>query len=55
MLSGASKKDGSAPRPAKSHNIALGVERIGLISLRYPIVVAIVAVLLSVAARCRLS
>ena len=38
------------PRAAKSHKIALGIERIGLISLRYPIAVAIVAILLSVTA-----
>jgi predicted RND superfamily exporter protein len=50
VLFRATKKDGSAPRPAKSHNIALGLERLGLISLRYPVAVAIIAILLSVAA-----
>jgi predicted RND superfamily exporter protein len=45
------KKDpAGAPRGAKSYNIALGLERIGLISLHYPVAVAVVAVLLSVTA-----
>jgi uncharacterized protein len=50
VLFGADKKDGSAPKKAKSHNIALGLERIGLISLHYPVAVAAIAILLSVAA-----
>ena len=35
---------------AKSHNIALGLERIGLISLRYPIAIAVMVVVLCAAA-----
>lgn len=43
-------KDSAGAPAAKSHNIALGLERIGLVSLYYPIVVAIIALLLSLAA-----
>ncbi len=50
MLSGPIKEPADAPRAGKPHNIALGLERIGLISLHYPVAVAIVAVLLSLAA-----
>jgi uncharacterized protein len=50
VLSGPIKEPAATPRAGKPHNIALGLERIGLISLRYPIAVAIVAVLLSLAA-----
>jgi uncharacterized protein len=50
VLFRARNKDVSAPRPAKSHSIALGLERLGLISLHYPIAIAFIAILLSVAA-----
>ena len=50
MLFGPTKDAAGAPRAGKSHNIALGLERIGLISLHYPIAVAIIAILLSIAA-----
>ena len=46
MLFGRKNKDGG-PRPAKSHDIALGLERIGLISLRYPVALAIAFVVFS--------
>jgi predicted RND superfamily exporter protein len=49
VLSGPSN-DVEATRAATSTKIALGLERIGLISLRYPIAIAILAVLLSLAA-----
>src|SRR5262249_52284424 len=39
-----------AGRPTKSHNIALGIERMGLISLRFPMLSALVLVLLYVGA-----
>jgi predicted RND superfamily exporter protein len=46
----APSKDIEAARAATSTKIALGLERMGLVSLRYPIAVAILAVLLSLAA-----
>jgi uncharacterized protein len=50
VLFRARNKDGSAPRPAKSRSIALGLERIGLISLHYPVAIAVIAIVLSLAA-----
>jgi Predicted exporters of the RND superfamily len=50
VLLEANKDSPGAPPAAKSHNIALGLERIGLVSLYYPIAVAIIALLLSLAA-----
>jgi predicted RND superfamily exporter protein len=49
VLFGRKNKDGG-PRPAKSHDIALGLERIGLISLRYPVALAIAFVVFSLLA-----
>jgi hypothetical protein len=46
---GRNNKDGG-PRPAKSHDIALGLERIGLVSLRYPVALAIAFVVFSLLA-----
>jgi predicted RND superfamily exporter protein len=50
VLFGPDHQAGGTPRAGKPHNIALGLERIGLVSLRYPVAVAIIAVLLSVVA-----
>jgi uncharacterized protein len=40
----------SAPRPAEPKSLAFGIERIGLISLRYPGIVSVILILLCVVA-----